>query len=400
MQKKITICVAGKNDIAINVMSFLQKKNSQANLVAIITKNDTGLNGFFKSFLWYVEQQNIPVITLEEVYKIPDLIFLSVQFDKIIKPQLFVSKHLFNLHFSLLPAYKGMYPSAWPILNNEKFSGVTLHVLDRGIDTGDIIAQYKFKLDKNETVNSLYKKYMLYGAKLMKQKIPLLIKKNYTARPQPAEGSTYYAGNSINYKNLIINVRVTAQQLDAQIRAFASRQYQMPVVHNYKIHHTVITKTKSTAGAGKLIMDDECYLIINTIDYNIILIKDVFNNFILACRNNDLSTIKNLIKYVDLEEQTLEGWTPLMIAAYNGAEDAMKYLLKQKANVHAVNFKGTSVLMYAKDGALKTGSNKLLDIILKARPDVAHKDMHNKNIFDYLAAQSPTLIAYISKKIK
>ena len=59
---------------------------------------------------------------------------------EIIKTKNFKSNKLFNLHFSLLPSYKGMHTSAFPILNGEKYSGVTIHKIDNGIDTGDIIA--------------------------------------------------------------------------------------------------------------------------------------------------------------------------------------------------------------------------------------------------------------------
>lgn len=72
-----------------------------------------------------------------------DLIFISLEFDKIVNPDLFKDARLYNIHFSLLPSYKGMYTSAIPILNGEEMVGVTFHEIDKGIDTGNIIAQKK-----------------------------------------------------------------------------------------------------------------------------------------------------------------------------------------------------------------------------------------------------------------
>ena len=48
-----------------------------------------------------------------------------------------------------------MYTSYWPIKNGEKKSGVTLHKIDSGIDTGDIISQLSFDIDE-DTLFSLY----------------------------------------------------------------------------------------------------------------------------------------------------------------------------------------------------------------------------------------------------
>ena len=74
------------------------------------------------------------------------IFFISLEFDKIINTSLFKTTNLFNIHFSLLPRYKGMYTSILPILNGDKISGVTLHKIDRGIDTGDIIDKCSFRL--------------------------------------------------------------------------------------------------------------------------------------------------------------------------------------------------------------------------------------------------------------
>ena len=61
----------------------------------------------------------------------------------------FFSKELFNFHFSLLPKYRGCHTNFFQIYNGEKISGVTLHKIDNGIDTGPIIDQLKFSINKN-----------------------------------------------------------------------------------------------------------------------------------------------------------------------------------------------------------------------------------------------------------
>lgn len=135
-------CIAGKNEIAIFGVELLLKSGiSRDKIVACCNSNDTGINGWQPSFRNYCIRNNILVLHLEEIYNLVALVFISLEFDKIIKISKFRSRALFNIHFSLLPEYKGMYTSAMPILEGREYSGVTLHKLDEGIDTGDIIDQ-------------------------------------------------------------------------------------------------------------------------------------------------------------------------------------------------------------------------------------------------------------------
>jgi len=47
-----------------------------------------------------------------------------------------------NSHYAPLPRYAGYWPELWAIWNDEKDFAVTIHYIDRGVDTGNIIAQY------------------------------------------------------------------------------------------------------------------------------------------------------------------------------------------------------------------------------------------------------------------
>lgn len=153
----------------------------------------------------YALDNNIKIKTLEDCYDIKDLIFLSLEFDRIIKTEFFKTKKMYNIHFSLLPAYKGMYTSALPIINGEKYSGVTLHKIDNGIDTGDIIDQIKFEIDLNDTARDLYLKYIENSFILFKKNIKNIkniFEGNFISISQQAIGSSYYSKKAIDYSNL------------------------------------------------------------------------------------------------------------------------------------------------------------------------------------------------------
>ncbi|PJF32865.1 MAG: hypothetical protein CUN57_03670, partial [Phototrophicales bacterium] len=97
-----------------------------------------------------------------------DLILFSLEYSRLIDVSMFRDRRLFNIHFSLLPAYRGAYTSIWPILNGEEFSGVTLHEIDHGIDTGRIIYQRRFPIPSTFSARDLYFKYMAAGTELFR----------------------------------------------------------------------------------------------------------------------------------------------------------------------------------------------------------------------------------------
>ena len=69
------------------------------------------------------------------------------------------AKKVINFHGSLLPKYRGRTPHVWAIINNEKETGVTAHLIDKGCDTGDIILQKKITIDYNDTGAAVLAKY-------------------------------------------------------------------------------------------------------------------------------------------------------------------------------------------------------------------------------------------------
>ena len=68
-------------------------------------------------------------------------------------------RNAINLHISLLPFCRGAHPVAWSIIDRAP-TGVTIHLLDEGLDTGDILLQQQTPpiIDRHETFSTLYKK--------------------------------------------------------------------------------------------------------------------------------------------------------------------------------------------------------------------------------------------------
>ncbi len=270
--KKTNICIAGNFNIAVECSKFLLKKFKNIKLYAVFNLNDNGKDNFQKSFKKFCKNNSkIIPIDIKEAYKIKDLIFISLHYDKILKTENFISKKLYNFHFSLLPKYKGMHTTAWPIIYGENYTGVTLHKIDNGIDTGNIISQKSFKILLNDNAEKVFLKYIKYAIILFKKKIRSLLLNNYVSKKQISENSSYFSKDSINFKIIKVDLNKTAFEIHNKIRAFIFKYYQLPTIKGYQIEKTRILKSKSDSKPGNIISRYGKYLKISTVDYNLLL---------------------------------------------------------------------------------------------------------------------------------
>lgn len=95
--------------------------------------------------------------------------FVVVAYGKLIPPTLLHAPRLgcINVHPSLLPAYRGPSPMQWAIAQGDTQTGVSIMLLDEGMDTGPILAQETIGIDDNETYDSLVRKVHTIGPRLL-----------------------------------------------------------------------------------------------------------------------------------------------------------------------------------------------------------------------------------------
>ena len=74
-----------------------------------------------------------------------------------------------NVHFSLLPKYRGAAPVNWAIVNGEKKTGITTMLMDEGLDTGDILLQTETEIGDNEDAIELLARLSFDGARLLSE---------------------------------------------------------------------------------------------------------------------------------------------------------------------------------------------------------------------------------------
>lgn len=121
-----------------------------------------------------------------------------------------------NIHGSLLPKYRGAAPIQWAVLDGEKETGVTTMLMDKGIDTGDILLKRVINLAEDETAGSLFDKLMVLGAETILETLEGLENGSITPEKQ-GESPTDYAKMLTKAMGLIDFTR-TAAELDCFIR--------------------------------------------------------------------------------------------------------------------------------------------------------------------------------------
>ncbi len=161
-----------------------------------------------------------------------------------------------NLHPSKLPDYRGANPYSHVIINGEEESAITLHFMDEEFDTGDIISQYRFSLDLNETMGTLFYRTNEMCASMLYEALDYYESHEFPRKPQPLgnEKKRAYA-LSFAKRNVFIDWNKSAVEIERFIRALnpfigAVTMYKGYVV---RINSAKIIKQKHHYAPGTII---------------------------------------------------------------------------------------------------------------------------------------------------
>ena len=95
-----------------------------------------------------------------------------------------------NLHVSLLPKYRGSAPVQWAVLNGDAETGVSIMQMDEGLDTGDVLACERIKIDPEETSGQLFDRVTAVGARVLCETLPAIAAGTLKAEPQARENAS------------------------------------------------------------------------------------------------------------------------------------------------------------------------------------------------------------------
>ena len=122
-----------------------------------------------------------------------------------------------NVHPSMLPKYRGGNPYSRVIMNGESETGVTIHFMDEGFDTGDIIAQKAYHIHSKATMGTLFNELNVLGIELLLQVLQAYETQELVRIKQPA--GDFISGKGLTDRDIFINYNKTAEEIERFIRA-------------------------------------------------------------------------------------------------------------------------------------------------------------------------------------
>ncbi len=122
-----------------------------------------------------------------------------------------------NVHPSLLPKYRGGNPYSRVIMNGETETGVTIHFMDEGFDTGDIIAQKPYHIHSKATMGTIFNELNFIGIELLLQVLQAYENQQLPRIPQPK--GHFIEGKGLQDKDLFIDYEKSAEEIERFIRA-------------------------------------------------------------------------------------------------------------------------------------------------------------------------------------
>jgi methionyl-tRNA formyltransferase len=209
----IRVIFWGNSQSVFSSSHFDALRDIRCDLVAVVdvppSKRDSTnpLPADLPNFIDASREKKIPIFSPDDpntpgfVKEVQDLepdLFIAVGYALILKPSILAVPKLIaaNFHSSLLPHYRGKHPVFWTLWNSERLAGLTVHVMDPGIDTGDIVYQVAVPTRRNDTVASLYSRIIDQSVNLVGRLVEDAEKDSIPRQPQQAAVGSYFSSPS------------------------------------------------------------------------------------------------------------------------------------------------------------------------------------------------------------
>lgn len=178
-----------------------------------------------------------------------------------------------NVHASLLPKYRGAAPIQRALLNGEETTGVTIMLMDVGLDTGKMLSKAELKIESTDNCGELFDKLAKIGADLLIDTLPLWVNGEIEPIAQDDNLSTYAA--MLTKEEELIDWSKSAREINRQIRAFApeSCAYTYLRGKRLKIGESEIVPAQNNENAGTVISADKKGIIVACGENNLKLLS-------------------------------------------------------------------------------------------------------------------------------
>jgi methionyl-tRNA formyltransferase len=217
------------HDIGVRCLEALLELGIDVALV-LTHQDNVSEEIWFESVEDVAKRNGIPVITpgdantdavIEQVSQCrPDFIF-SFYYRQMLSQELLEipSRGAFNVHGSLLPAYRGRVPVNWAIIHGEQESGVSLHRMEIKPDAGNLLAQRAVPILRNDTAFDVFQKLKCVAETMLIDTVPEMLAGRATETPLDLGKGSYFSGRQPEDGR--INWRLPAKDIHNLIRAVA-----------------------------------------------------------------------------------------------------------------------------------------------------------------------------------
>jgi methionyl-tRNA formyltransferase len=154
---------------------------------------------------------------------------------------------IINLHFSLLPAYRGAAPVQRALLDGAKVTGICTFQIDQGMDTGPLLACREVPVLEGEDAGSLTARLAEIGAELVVFTLDGLQDGSVRPRPQPRDGSV---APKVDPAEARLDFQAPAERLVAAVRAFTPSPGAWTTFRGRRLKVSRAAPAPAGAGAG------------------------------------------------------------------------------------------------------------------------------------------------------
>jgi len=225
------IILFASNEVGLKVSQFLVEDHIQDIDAIILDEKDPTLLSYLdtrfdkQNIFIYNEKNGQELVIFLQNYKVD--YFILAWWGYIIKEPIISLPRIgiVNLHPSLLPYNRGKHYNFWTLVEETPF-GVTIHFIDEGIDTGDIIFQRKIEKTWEDTGKTLYEKAKKTIVELFIDNYNNLIEGNYQRQKQDlSKGSFHLAKELEQASKILLEKEYTAKKLLNLLRARTFEPY-------------------------------------------------------------------------------------------------------------------------------------------------------------------------------
>lgn len=202
----------------------------------------------------------------------PDYIVV-IAYGQLIKDEILntYKDRIINIHSSLLPKYRGAAPMQWTLLNKDKIAGVSSMLIEKTMDTGDVLDVRKIEIDSYTSINTLHDRLSELSGELIVDTI-LNFDVKYKNRQKQDESLATYS-QKITKEMGHINFSSNAEDILATIMAFSS--WPSTYVYYYdevmKIHNISIIEKYNNEKVGTIFKADKDGIFVNCNDKCIVI---------------------------------------------------------------------------------------------------------------------------------